>query len=341
MINLAVSLPWWDSLDSVRKVHSDLEAASIVCFALLVAFDSAAHILDKNKPDMARLVAGTGLVFFWLAVAAEIVGYKYGQRNDELSGEQISSLDAKASDAAQKAAKAVTDSGDAETKSGAALVKAGRAQDSAGAAHTENEVIKKNNEAIAKEQESLTVRLATASSKLGEIEHKVRVQSPRGPRLEAAKAKFIEVMKPFAGQLYTVVDCGDSANRPAESLRFENDLVIFLGPEGAGWKPSSNVYREWPQCSSWFFMFGSNFVIFDSTASKEVEKSAVALAETLNALEINTMPNQTDLKRSKLISNSFFMGTDSPGLIAGTDPTGVVILVLPNPMFDEMENNHK
>jgi len=120
-MNLAVSLPWWDSLDSVRKVHSDLEAASIVFFALLVAFDSAAHVLDKKSPERARVVAGIGLIFFWLAVASEIVGYKYGQRNDELSGEQISSLETKASDAAGKAAKAVTDSNAALSNSREAL----------------------------------------------------------------------------------------------------------------------------------------------------------------------------------------------------------------------------
>ena len=138
----------------------------------------------------------------------------------------------------------------AELDAGTAAVSAKRAEDSARAAHAENEAIKKNNETIAKEQDHLTMRLATASSELGEIEHKVRVQSPRGPRLEAAKTKFIEAMKPFAGQLYTVVDCGDSANRPPESLRLESDLVTFLGPDGAGWKVSSNVLREWPRCSS-------------------------------------------------------------------------------------------
>lgn len=123
MINLAVSLPWWDSLDSVRKVHSDLEVAAIVCFSLLVAFDSAAHLLDKKNPDRARVVAGIGLIFFWLAVTAEIVGYKYGQRNDELSAQVIGSLDSQAKDASAKADELKTKADALEMRLDVALTK--------------------------------------------------------------------------------------------------------------------------------------------------------------------------------------------------------------------------
>ncbi len=97
MMNLA-SLPDWNSLDSVRSAHSNLEGAALVFFALLVVFDVLAHFAEEHK-ERARLLEKIGLCCFAIAVLCEIVGYRYGQRNDALSDLKIRSLDAVSHDA--------------------------------------------------------------------------------------------------------------------------------------------------------------------------------------------------------------------------------------------------
>jgi len=102
--NLALSLPGWDSLDSVRRIHNDFEGGALIFFALLVVAEALAHLSDdKNREHMLDRI---GIAFFAIAVLGEIVGYKYGQRNDELSEHVITSLDTKAGDALNKASQA-------------------------------------------------------------------------------------------------------------------------------------------------------------------------------------------------------------------------------------------
>jgi hypothetical protein len=100
-MHFAQLIPFWNSLDSVRRVHSDLEFAALVFFALLVLFDVLAH-LSEDKPRV-RLLEKIGLAFFAVAVFAELLAYPYGQRNDNLSAEKIKSLDLEAGDALNKA----------------------------------------------------------------------------------------------------------------------------------------------------------------------------------------------------------------------------------------------
>jgi len=94
IMHFATCLPNWNSLDSVRRAHSDLEGAALVFFALLVVCEALAHLSDEKKTE--RRFDKIGIVFFALAVLAEIVAYPYGQRNDTLSEKMIGSLDAKA-----------------------------------------------------------------------------------------------------------------------------------------------------------------------------------------------------------------------------------------------------
>ena len=58
-----MSIPGWDSLDSVRRVHSDLEAAALVFFALLVLFDVLAHFSqgEASRKDRAMLFCSSGV----------------------------------------------------------------------------------------------------------------------------------------------------------------------------------------------------------------------------------------------------------------------------------------
>lgn len=108
MTHFAMPFPDWNSLDSVRRAHNDLEVAALIFFALLVVFDVLAHFSEDIRKE--KLFEKIGLCFFGIAVLAEIVAYPYGQRNDDLSARVIGSLDVKAQRAADNASKALTDS---------------------------------------------------------------------------------------------------------------------------------------------------------------------------------------------------------------------------------------
>ena len=135
MMDLAIILPDWNSLESIRRAHSDLEAAALVFFALLVVCEALAHLSDDKKTE--RRFDKIGIVFFAIAVLAEIAAYPYGQRNDALSGRIIGSLDAETKEALIESATALAQSKEAETKSGDAIDKAGKAQESLGNAENE------------------------------------------------------------------------------------------------------------------------------------------------------------------------------------------------------------
>lgn len=134
-MHFARLIPDWNSLESVRRTHSDLEAAALAFFALLVLFDILAHLSkDENRKTLLEKI---GLCFFAVAVVAEIMAYPYGQRNDTLSANMIGSLSTEAEHADTKAKKALTVSGTALAQAGEAATKAGKAEDSLGKAEKE------------------------------------------------------------------------------------------------------------------------------------------------------------------------------------------------------------
>jgi hypothetical protein len=91
-----MALPGWDSLETVKAIHSALEGWALVFFAILVVCDVVMHFGD----DVARVRLATWLPFFknsslvsfGLAVLLEICAYPYSQRNDELSTAVITAL---------------------------------------------------------------------------------------------------------------------------------------------------------------------------------------------------------------------------------------------------------
>ena len=103
-MHLAMLIPDWNSLDSVRRTHNGFEVAALTFFGLLVLFDILSHLSkeDSRKTILEKI----GLCFFAVAVSAEIGAYIYGHRNDTLSAAVITSLDSKASQAFVKASTA-------------------------------------------------------------------------------------------------------------------------------------------------------------------------------------------------------------------------------------------
>jgi len=85
-----MSLPGWNSLDAVRKIHNALEGGALLFFAGLVAFDTLAHFNKKYE----KLFEEIALLLFAVAVFAEICAYPYSRRNDELSGQALTATEA-------------------------------------------------------------------------------------------------------------------------------------------------------------------------------------------------------------------------------------------------------
>jgi hypothetical protein len=191
--NFALLLPNWDSLDSVRNAHSHLELWAIWLFAVLVVCDVAAHFIEDDRKALAKRIEKFGFLFFALAVVCELGAYKYGQRNDELSGSQIESLDALAKEAKTTAGEAKTTAGEAETKADAADTAAGKAQKEANTAkaasdralqdaaelHTELNKAKADAEAAEAQQREISEVLST--------QNEFELRHPNGPHLRMYK----------------------------------------------------------------------------------------------------------------------------------------------------------
>jgi hypothetical protein len=237
MVHLAI-LPNWNSLDSVRAAHSDLEAAGIVFFALLVVMEALAH-RSKDERRKHRFDS-IGIWFFAIAIACEVVGYWYGQRNDDLSRGVISSLDtaskeafAKASDAKTVAQGAATIAGAANKTSGEAQQKASSALNLAAGARSEadefkDEIVSANQKAASAESHLADAleRAANAEERTARAEAEIaRLKSPRSM---GHTDKLIAALKPFKKTEFTLSTFADS-----ESMNFTRDIAIALG--AAGW----------------------------------------------------------------------------------------------------------
>jgi hypothetical protein len=88
MLGNGLVFPDWNSVESVRNVHSVLEAGALLFFAALVVLDLVAHIYEQSRKETARRFERIGLCCFAVAVLAEILAYPYSRRNDFLSEQQ-------------------------------------------------------------------------------------------------------------------------------------------------------------------------------------------------------------------------------------------------------------
>jgi len=252
MMHFAILIPDWNSLESVRRAHSDLEGAALVFFALLVLFDVLAHFSDDKKRE--RLLEKIGLCFFAIAVLAEILAYPYGQRNDALSEQVIRSLDATARDAFSNATKALTDSGHAETL----------------AQHSSNTA-----DAVSQEADGLSARIQHEAALL-------ETMTPRGVLLQSSKQSLTKNLIPFAGQKAVVTECGFSMPKNLYSTldkeQEEKDgawasISQILGDD-AKWSSHPGIFEK---CAS----LGGVTVWVNMSASPNTQKAANVLSKEL------------------------------------------------------------
>jgi hypothetical protein len=190
-------------------------------------------------------------------------------------------------------------------------------------------------DAVSKEADAIQKRLDGASGQLNEVEQQVRIQGPRRKLLEDNRDKFLEAIKPFAGQRVTVVKCGYMLQAEPEQL--EQYLLNLLGVSkasnpNAGWAVESPGYTTWAKCNTGASAVGGNLVIVSSTADRTVKAAATALYNALNRIDISTIQTEAAPEGRQLELQ--FLGNDSPWELAIKDPTAVIVLIGTNPMFD-------
>ena len=269
--NLALLLPDWDSLDSVRKAHSFLELWAIWLFAALVVCDVVAHLIEDSRKPLAKIFERIGLCCFALAVAAELSAYKYGQRNDALSDQKIRSLDAVAHDADSTAKGAKTTADGAKAEADAVSVKA----------------------------DALDRQLAAAETRVTTL--KTRVAARKDLLIDAEPELVKKLSKlEFKGQVAVISLCPGSETITGESGEIEDagrELASILN-DGAHWKADLPSYRGQLyflplNCTRGSMLFpipyakrwgGGIMVLVSSKASQSTTDAANALSAALSAV---------------------------------------------------------
>jgi hypothetical protein len=231
-IILLAILPNWDSLDSVRRAHSDLELAGLVFFALLVVAEALAH--NSKQEERKHLFDSIGIWFFAIAVVCELAGYWYGQRNDFLSERIIISLDVKSREAFNNSSSALTKSSEAQTKADSAETTSGKAVAQSSSAMTIASGARREADSFEAEIKSATTQAADAESHLANAleravaaeQEALRLKEQLADRtLSDAQLKSIAgKLAEYAGQEYDVTPYWDSP----ESVGIANRVHFAL-----------------------------------------------------------------------------------------------------------------
>jgi hypothetical protein len=245
-MNFAIRfLPDWNSLESVRRAHSHLEAASLVFFALLVVFEALAHLAEDKTKE--RTLDKICIAFFAVAILAELAAYPYGQRNDELAQQAIGSLDAEVKEAEGNASKAVSISRVALGQATDALTKAGKAANALGEAENEAkgaQTASSNALTLAagahKEADSFETDIKSAKQQAAAAEQhladalreaaqaQAELDRIKSPRSIVNRDKLTADLRPFSGTVYVLNVFLDQ-----ESTEFIKAVAGAL--DAAGW----------------------------------------------------------------------------------------------------------
>ena len=220
----------WNSLDSVRKIHSRLEFWAIVFFMLLVFADTLALRYEEKHPARSRRFAGIGLWVFGIAVLMELVAYPFGQRNDTLAEQanaqqqqSIAILQAEAGDAKARIADA-----EARATTAEAQVATAKAASDAASAKAESfrlDIARANERAADATQTAEADRLARIK-----MEQQLKARS----LTEEQQRRFVASIKPFAGTPYEL-----AVNPTPEPLHLVDQIDSVL--HSAGWIPNDNA----------------------------------------------------------------------------------------------------
>lgn len=223
----------WNSLDSVRKIHSRLEFWAVIFFILLVLADTLAHRYEEKHPPRSRRFAGIGLWVFGIAVLMELVAYPFGQRNDTLAAQanaqqqqNIATLQAEARDAEARIADA-----EAHATTAEAQVATARAASDAASAKAESfrlDIARANERAADATQTAEADRLARIK-----MEQQLKARS----LTEEQQQRIVASIKPFADTPYEL-----AVNPTPEPLHLADQIDSIL--HSAEWIPKDNASTD-------------------------------------------------------------------------------------------------
>jgi hypothetical protein len=199
-----MTLPGWDSLDSVKQIASTLRVGTLCCWAALVVCEIVAHVWKKKE----RLFNVLALIAFAVAVAGEFAQYKYDNRKDALYDAQQQAL---TKDFNTKLQQANSDAQNAKTDAQQAQ---GKAQQSASDADQAQQ------RATAAEQEAATLKYQQGYRELTDDQ----------------KTKLVAFLKPYAPQKYFYICAPD-----AEATQYGDEIVSAL--KSAGWDATGPAYN--------------------------------------------------------------------------------------------------
>ena len=314
--NLALLLPDWDSLDSVRKAHSCLELWAIWLFAALVVCDVVAHLIEDTRKPLAKIFERIGLCCFALAVIAELAAYKYGQRNDDLSAGVIISLDTKSKEALNKASDAYDL---AQSASGIA----------APAKRTANEA-KEKADAVAVQSDALSGRITEEMGRLNDV-------SPRAVVLASDSSNVVEKLWPFSGQLVNLEICGDLNLNGPDDRRMDEELdteeVLFnILIQRANWKQHRGALF-WHFCTSGLERTG--IFVFVSSVNAKADSQTFRAAQALSGEIGRLLPIRQGMPVCVLTDdtlNGEQPDEQSPWQMAGKETGLIAVLISQQPV---------
>lgn len=185
--------------------------------------------------------------------------------------------------------------------------------------------------AVVAEANMIQGQLASASRRVADLGHQVLVQGPRWVPLEANAQELIGSLKEYSGQRLVLVRC-TSEVRPPEPERVQQDLLRFLGDQGAEWKVEAPISAIWGLCTNGATDAGGNLVAVSSTANGSVKTAGQTLVKVLNKFQTYTILETVDPQRRDFFLHG--LGPGSPWELAAQDPTAVFILVGANPTVD-------
>jgi hypothetical protein len=206
-----MTIPGWDSLESVKRIVSALEVTTLVFWVLLVLFEIVARLWKK----FARLFDVLALIAFAVAVSGEVVGHEYSHRKEALYDARELALTDSFSQKLQKANE------DAQ-----------KARDNVQQSHDDAQRANQDAQHAAASSALAEQRAADAQSQLEDLK---RQQAPR-TLTEKQKNLLFSLLKPEGPQeLYFV-----SAPDP-ESQGYADEISSVLN--SAGWKTSVHPYN--------------------------------------------------------------------------------------------------